>query len=225
MSSKLVRRDTVAETQPMPWQQMHTAGPIPSMLFQPMAPPPSANEVSPDLLRLQGKVAELEHKVREARDTGRKEGESAGRQSAHAEVQAVLQKLGLAIQETVDLRPRLRREAEADLVRLAVSIARRILHRELNTDPEAIGGLVKVGLEKLRMQEVTRVTVHPDHQAALKELLQHQGVAHVELAADPAQDRGAVVFQTNRGSLDLSLETQLREIERGLTDRFKGQGV
>jgi flagellar assembly protein FliH len=224
MSSKLVRRDTAAETQPMPWQQMHTTGPIPSVLFQTM-PPPSANEVSPELLRLQGKVAELEHKVREARDTGRREGEAAGRQSAHAEVQAVLQKLGLAIQETVDLRPRLRREAEADLVRLAVAIARRILHRELNTDPEAIGGLVKVGLEKLRMQELTRVTVHPDHQAALKEVLQRQGVAHVELAADPAQDRGAVVFQTSRGSLDLSLETQLREIERGLTDRFKGQGV
>ena len=225
MSSKLVRGDAAGETQPMPWQQMTPAGLSAAVVYQPAPAKQAAAEVSPDLLRLQSKVAELEQKVREARESGRREGEAAGRQAAQGELQTVVQRLGLAIQETTELRPKLRREAEADLVRLAVSIARRILHRELNTDPEAIAGLVRVGLEKLRMQELTRVVVHPDHQAQLRDVLQRQGVAHVELVADPTQERGAVVFQTNRGSLDLSLETQLREIERGLTDRFRGQGA
>jgi flagellar assembly protein FliH len=45
----------------------------------------------------------------------------------------------------------------------------------------------------------------------------------VELAADKTLARGAVVFETNRGNLDASVETQLREIEQGLTDRLRGQ--
>lgn len=210
----------------MPWRQMGSPAGGASVVYRPApAAAPAPPDAQADLARLNGKVVELEQKVREARETGRREGEAAGRQAVQAEMQAVLQKLGVAIQETVDLRPRLRREAEADLVRLAVAIARRILHRELNTDPEAIAGLVRVGLDKMRTQELTRVVVHPDHQAPVRDLLQRQGVSQVEIASDPAQERGAVLFQTNRGSLDLSLETQLREIERGLTDRFRGQGL
>ena len=225
MSSELVPHDVPAETQPMPWRQMHTADSETIALFPQVtkqSSPAAQPEVNPDIAHLQGKVAELERKVQEARETGRREGEAAARQAAQTQLQGVLQKLTVSIQETVDLRPRLRREAEADLVRLAVAIARRILNREVNTDPEAIGGLVRVGLEKLRSQEVTRLVVHPEFQKAIQELLQRQGVAHVEIAADPAQDRGTVIFQTNRGNLDLSIETQLREISRGLTDRFEG---
>jgi flagellar biosynthesis/type III secretory pathway protein FliH len=44
------------------------------------------------------------------------------------------------------------------------------------------------------------------------------------VSADPAQERGGVIFETSRGKLDVSIGTQLREIERGLTDRLRGQG-
>ena len=171
-------------------------------------------------------TAQIEQRIREARDAGRKEGEGAARQAAQAELQKVLQNLGIAIQQVVDLRPRLRMEAEADVVRLAIAIAKRVLHRELSIDPDTIGGLVRVGLEKLRQQEVTKVTVHPDHQTVVKGCLTGSSSAsQVEVKGDPARERGTLTFETNRGNLDISIETQLREIERGLTDRLRGQGV
>lgn len=213
--------DGAVEPDPMPWQRVGTSTvPEPSRGAHHSAGSPGRPDT--DLAQMQARLQEMEQRIREAREQGRREGEAGVRQALQNEQQAMLQKLAGAITETVNLRPRLRLQAEADLVRLAVAIARRILHRELNADPEAIGALVRVGLEKLRLQEVTRVRVHTDHHQFLKTMLaQSSGASHVEIVADPTQDRGTVVFETARGNLDLSLETQLREIERGLTDRFR----
>jgi flagellar assembly protein FliH len=43
----------------------------------------------------------------------------------------------------------------------------------------------------------------------------------VEVIADPSAEPGAVIFETDRGNLDASLESQLKEIERGLADRLR----
>jgi flagellar biosynthesis/type III secretory pathway protein FliH len=51
------------------------------------------------------------------------------------------------------------------------------------------------------------------------------GAAHIEVIGDPTLDRGAVLFETARGRLDASAETQFAEIERGLTDRLRARGV
>ena len=52
----------------------------------------------------------------------------------------MLERLARAIDELAGLRPRLRQEAEADLVQLALAIARRVLRREIAVDPEALHG-------------------------------------------------------------------------------------
>ena len=62
------------------------------------------------------------------------------------------------------LRSRIRKNAEGDLLKLAISIARRVLHRELTLDPESIEGLIRVALEKLQSRELCRVRVHPDQE-------------------------------------------------------------
>ena len=41
---------------------------------------------------------------------------------------------------------------------------------------------------------------------------------------DPSREVGSIVFETQRGDLDASVESQLNEIERGLADRLRRQG-
>jgi len=165
---------------------------------------------------------EWERRVEEARAAGRREGEAAGRNRAAAEVQPVLERLARSIEEMAHLRGRLRREAEGDLVRLSVAIARRVLRRELAVDPDALRGLVLGALEKLQGQENCRVRVHPAHAPQVQQYMDRSGVtSKVEVVADAGCEPGAVVFETQRGNLDASLETQLQEIERGLADRLR----
>jgi flagellar assembly protein FliH len=161
-------------------------------------------------------------KVREARTAGQREGETAGRARGAAEVQPVIERLARTIEELGGMRARLRREAEADTLKLALAIARRVLRRELAIDPEALHGLVLAALEKLEGQEVCRVRLNPAQAGAVTEWLRRSGSpaggAGIEVTADASCAPGTAVFETARGSLDASVETQLQEIERGLAD-------
>jgi flagellar assembly protein FliH len=158
----------------------------------------------------------------EAYHRGFTEGKSVGREQAGAELQSVLDQLGRSLATLSSLRSRIRGEAEGDLLKLAISIARRVLHRELTLDPESMEGLIRVALDKLQSRELCRVRVHPDQEQAIRNSLERfSNSQKVELIADPSLQCGDVIFETAHGNLDASIESQLCEIERGLADRLR----
>jgi flagellar biosynthesis/type III secretory pathway protein FliH len=82
--------------------------------------------------------------------------------------------------------------------------------------------LGSAALQRLQSQETCRVKMHPDYIPSLSAAIERMGMsAKVEVVADPAQEPGAAVFEMPRGNLDASIDSQLREIERGLVDRFQ----
>ncbi|HUI55137.1 MAG TPA: FliH/SctL family protein [Bryobacteraceae bacterium] len=172
--------------------------------------------------QFRARLAEQEQQVRQAHDAGFRAGEAAARQSLDAEVRTVVERLAGAIADAAATRGDTIRRAETDMVRLSVEIARRILHRELTVDAGALEGLVKAALEKLQSQEVYRVRVHPDQERIVRSCLDQLGRGRsVEVIGDPVQLKGGAVFEVASGSLDASVETQLSEIERGLTDQLE----
>jgi flagellar assembly protein FliH len=196
----------------------------------PAAPAPTGKPAAPDPRQVEASAVEagiveasvIEAKLREARAAGVREGEAAGRSKAAAEMQPVIDRLTRSIEEISGLRARLRREAEQDLIRLALAIARRVIRRELAVDPDALHGLVLGALEKLQGQEICRVRVHPSHAATVSASLRQLAAASpVEVIPDATRQPGTVIFETDRGNLDASIESQLREIENGLGDRLR----
>ena len=158
----------------------------------------------------------------EAYHRGFTEGKAVGRQQAGAELESVLDQLGRSLASLASLRSRIRGEAEGDLLKLAISIARRVLHRELTLDPESIEGLIRVALDKLQSRELCRVRVHPDQEQAIRKSLERFANSQkVELITDSSLQCGDVLFETAHGNLDASIESQLGEIERGLADRLR----
>jgi flagellar assembly protein FliH len=168
---------------------------------------------------IEAAFVEREHAAREA---GFREGEAVGKAQAEVEVRSAIGQLSQSIAEMDQYRTRLFRQSEADAVRLSIAIARRVLRREITLDPSAIEGLVRAALEKLQSQERCRVRMHPNYIPVLRSEIDRLGMgAKVEAIADPAQEPGAAVFEMARGNLDASMDTQLREIERGLVDRLQ----
>jgi flagellar assembly protein FliH len=214
MLSKILPPDDTRPVHPVTWK----------LVGEPLSPgkPEPAPGAAPDAEVLSRMEREFQRRVSDAHAAGVREGEAAARSRVSAELQPVLERLARSIDEVAGLRGRLRREAEGDLIRLALSIARRILHRELAVDPEAMHGLILAALEKIQSQEVLRVRIHPDFAPLLGECLKRlSGQKPVEIVPDASRDRGLLVLETSRGNLDASIESQLREIERGLTDRLR----
>ena len=207
---RILRRGEESGVTQVRWMQ--TGGP--SAGIAPFAPPPPSEALGAHDLE-QGKRSE-----RESYNRGLAEGMAAGKEQAAAELQPVLEKLGRSLVELSSLRPRIRKNAEQDLIKLSLAIARRVLHRELTLDPESISGLIKVALEKLQSREVSRVRIHPEYETVIRALLDRYGASQMEVARDASLQRGDVLFETAQGTLDASIESQLREIERGFADRL-----
>jgi len=212
MSSRVLRPEDMPAAEALSWRRV---GSPPSQ--------PGAGASPEERQRLEQLQRQMEQAARDAHVQGYREGEAAGRAQGQAEVRPVIERLAKSIEEIDGLRGRLRREAEADTIALALAIARRVLRRELAVDPEALHGLVLGALEKLEGQEATRVRVHPAHVAAISACLEQRGGARVEIVADGSREPGTVIFETPRGNLDASVDSQLREIERGLADCLRRQ--
>jgi len=217
MSSKLVQPDQPGGEERVVWRRVDTGRGVANYLSVAAAAQAAVAPESGD---------SLNERVQDAHAAGLREGEAAGRACAAAELQPVVERLTRAIQELANWKPRLRREAEGDLLRLAVAMARRILRREIVLDPDAMHGLILGALEKLQSQEICRVRVHPAHAPLVTACLgQGTAGAAVEVLPDPSRELGTVIFETERGNLDASVESQLREIERGLADRLINRGL
>jgi flagellar assembly protein FliH len=174
-------------------------------------------------------VEGLERLLAEARQQGlvqgRQEGESAGYARARQELAPVLERLGRSIEDTAQVKARLRREAEVEIVELSLGVAQRVLRRQVAVDPDALHGLVKAALEKAGKRDVRVLRVHPELAESVRGLLRTLGsLEAVELLPDRTLDPGGVVLETSRGMLDASLDTQLDEISRGFADIIRKTG-
>ncbi|MBV9267786.1 MAG: hypothetical protein JO061_16575 [Acidobacteriaceae bacterium] len=239
MLSKILRDEQKDAVEPLPWRRVG-GGASPAPVAAPAtvkAPVPvvmhrtagghfqQESVLQQEIQTLQARMAELEaaaeRRVRETREAAYKEGEAAGRNQGTAQVQPVLDKLAQSIREIVDMRPKLRHEAETDVVKLALAIAKKVLHRELVAEPEALLGLIRVSMDKIRVNEIVRVRTNPQHHGPIQAAIARFSMgAKVEILADAKLPLGGIVIETTRGEFDASVDMQLKEIERGLTDRL-----
>lgn len=173
----------------------------------------------PEPASSQEPVEDGQSNIRLARQQGYEEGQAAEREMNVGRLEAMQSKLARTIEEITGLRQRYRREAEQDVVSLALAVARRILHRELTVAPDALLGLVKAALDKLDAREVNQVRVASADAAMVREFFEKMGLPRrIEVLADPGLAPGSAILESSRGALDASVDTQLNEIGRGFAD-------
>jgi flagellar assembly protein FliH len=188
-----------------------------------MYPAPSGTEVAVDT---EAKLAELERqaeaRVKAAYQQGQAASEASANQRATQRLDPVLASLTQLTQELAGARKKFRAEAEEDTVKLAIAIARRVLHRELSTDPEAILGLVIAAFQKLNARETHRLRLSPSGAGTLQQYRDRLDLPPgLEILSDSSLPTGSAIFETSRGDLDASVDTQLAEIERGFADLIR----
>jgi len=109
---------------------------------------------------------------------------------------------------------------EEEAVRLALSIARKVLHREAQVDPLLLMGIVRVAIERIEGATGVALLVHPQQAAGWRRYLaaRLEPGNLPEIVEDPALGPQQCVLRTSMGTADLGLEVQLKEIEQGLMD-------
>ena len=162
-------------------------------------------------------------------EAGRENGRAEGRQAekdAHVPQQAAAEELrrrqgAELIESFAAERDRYLRAVEHEVVELALAVAARILRREAQMDPLLLTGAVRVALGQLSGSTQVRLRVPPGELDLWTEtiaLLPNLAVKPAVLAGDGMRV-GDCVIETDLGSVDLGIRSQLGEIERGFFDR------
>jgi flagellar assembly protein FliH len=202
---------------PIVWRQIARGGQH-DLVQRQQASGVETAELERQLLELQiANQAELAR----AKQSSFEHGLQQGREEAASAIRESAQKLATTLAELVAFKRKLRLDAEREVVKLSLAIARRILNRELATDPDALEGVVHAALAKLQSREVWQVRVSPQHTEMTKACIERAGLASsVKVHADAALEPGDLLIDTHAGELDASVHTQLHEIERGFAERL-----
>lgn len=172
------------------------------------------------------RLAEDTRKSFEAgREKGRQEGCQSEREAQAAALameaqQRARQSAGL-IEAFSQERDRFLHAVEHEVVELALAVAARILRREAQMDPLLLTGAVRVAMGQLSRSTQVRLRVPPadlDLWAETIERLPNLALKPTVVAGEGMR-LGDCVIETELGSVDLGIRSQLGEIERGFFDR------
>jgi flagellar assembly protein FliH len=164
--------------------------------------------------------AQAESIAATSRASGHDEGLAAGRTEIEAQLAQTVSSLQGVVDEARAQRQTVIENAEPELVRLAMSIAERIVHEQITVDPNVVLENVRQALTRLVGREVVTLRVNS---ADLDTIRAHRdGIAgandveHLRVVEDQRVDRGGVVVETDAGTIDAKVTTQIREARRTL---------
>jgi flagellar assembly protein FliH len=152
------------------------------------------------------------------------QGRQSAQQQLRSELDAALVKnrehIGHAVHEFNRERQSYYLRVEGEVVQLALAIARKILHREVQIDPNALAGIVRITLEKLDTGTKVDVHVNPKEATDWRHYFacQSEDVPAPDVHEDAAISPGECRIETSLGSTEIGIESQLKEIETGLLD-------
>ena len=161
----------------------------------------------------------------EGRSQGLAEGTKEGRDKFTASAAPVIK----ALNRFENLYQDLWAANEVELVELALTVARRVVMRELETSPELVVEAFKAAVTQLDQQHQAVFRLHPDD----LELLQSSGdelkdkvggLVKLSFEPDPNLARGGLIMETEAGRLDATLRSRIQAVteavEEVLADKF-----
>lgn len=153
-------------------------------------------------------VRDLEAIEQQARDEGRAAGLAEGRAIAQQELRLRLAQFESLCEAAARPLLALDEHTAAELARLAMATAARVVAHELQLNPELVAQAVREAAQALpAATRELRVYLHPDDLALVRAL----GIAERDwqLLADPSLTRGDCRMESERSRLDARVETRL----------------
>lgn len=179
---------------------------------------PSAEEIAAEIIAAaQKQAASLVDNARnqakqvhdEAWQTGYSEGLSQGKVEWDSRILELEKEFDLQKQQlesTLD-------EAEPELAKLSVSIARKVIKQELMQDPNLVISVVRAAIHRVKDKHI-RILVHPSDLEIVRKQRENfleiaEQASEIEIESDRRIGQGGCILETDNGNLDARLETQL----------------
>jgi flagellar assembly protein FliH len=168
--------------------------------------------------KLRSQVVALPGQLEEARWQSRLQARKEWEEELQQRVTEDRAKLKRACDAFDQERARYFSAVEAQVVKLALAIARQVMHREAKIDPMLLAAAVRVALEKVEHESEITLRVAAGEAQMWSGLFKAENNSAINVVGDDAMAAGECTLETSVGSVELGIEAQLAEIERGFFD-------
>ena len=109
-----------------------------------------------------------------------------------------------------------------DILEISVDIAKKIIKKEVETDPQVLINTIVDVLRTISKNEAKiNIRVHPQSVQFIKDTIPNityeYGIdSKINITSDPSIAEGGCVFQTSNGIVDASIDTQMEIIKKAL---------
>ena len=205
--SRARRLTATVETTPFPWGGDAVAQ-VPGVATMPIV-----ESVRP--ASAQGSSARLSEVERDAFAKGYEQGERSGMEAGGRRAAAMLRRMTSTLEELGALRQQMIQQTERQMVQLALTIAKRILRREVTLDPDLTIAMARVALDRLGESSGATIRLHPeDYAIAVAGAKDEWESEQVTVISDDKVSRGGCRIESAFGFIEASVEAQFEEIER-----------
>ena len=154
---------------------------------------------------------------------GFEDGKKIGIQDGRNDIQQSAMVLKEMVEKLGDYQTSLLRDADTAIAQLALSVAKSIIHREVQMDKELVARVARESLKLVEDRRHVSIKVHPSDWQYVKDyegdiLGAAHGIKELEIKEDERVSPGGCVLETDSGILDARLDTQLDEIAMNLME-------
>lgn len=172
-------------------------------------------------------IAEAEsQKIRieqEARETGRTAGHEEGFKSGYEEVERLVSRLHLMIEKIMEKREEILEDTERQIVDLVLLMTRKVVKVLSENDREVLKENVLEALRRVKNRgdvilhvNTTDIKLASDDMAAFIAAIEK--VEHITVVEDSSVDQGGCLVETDFGSIDARIASQLAELEQKILE-------
>lgn len=168
---------------------------------------------------------ELDQRISEAFSNGLKE----GKELAERGLINVFRALRASSETIHNLRDKIFRESEEEIINLIMLVARKVIINEVTQDRSILAGVVQNAIADLSARQEITVRINPDDyqlvtagrdELLLKELLNE----HLSIKPDHSIAAGFCLVDTEMGTINATLDGQLEQIYRSLLEQRTAVG-
>jgi flagellar assembly protein FliH len=170
-------------------------------------------EAEAEAASIRGEAEKIKNDIEKAREKARKEGFSAGEAEGKARTTEAL----VALENK---RERFYADAEPEIIKLSVAIAEKVIGTVASERPDVVKDVVRQALERSIGDRIV-VRLNPqDYATVMSENYEFKDVIdrtkRIMFKEDEAIVKGGCIVETEVGTIDAQLETQMEAIKKAL---------
>lgn len=165
--------------------------------------------------------------MEQSKAEGYQDGYNRGIEDSREIAKQIVDEALLIKEEWAQMRQEIMKDTEAEMVHLVFEAVEKILDYKIETDQTLIETLIKQGIGRVTKSHLVSIRVSNEdynHALSIKPMIiaTSDKIEDIEIKRDPTLPNGSCIIDTESGSIDSGIHTQIEQLKSLFEDLLKG---